>query len=111
MAHITNNNIQVEVYMLQIFMSLIVGTTSGMWVTSVKTCLAWRYVFCCGRRNATTKTTVLMSTNAGSTVPVYTYTSSTNQLHQQRQPLMSSHVLGSTGSAHSGSAGRNYRLH
>lgn len=40
---------QVQVYMLQIFMSLIVGITSGMWVSSRKTCDTWTKCICCGR--------------------------------------------------------------
>ncbi|XP_038077572.1 frizzled-4-like [Patiria miniata] len=32
----------VEVYMLKIFMSLVVGVTSGMWIWSAKTLVSWR---------------------------------------------------------------------
>lgn len=34
--------------MLNIFMSLIVGTTAGMWVGSRKTCTTWQRILCCG---------------------------------------------------------------
>ncbi|XP_071801085.1 frizzled-4-like [Asterias amurensis] len=33
----------VEVYMLKIFMSLVVGVTSGMWIWSAKTLVSWRH--------------------------------------------------------------------
>lgn len=36
---------QVEVYMLKIFMSLVVGITSGMWVWSSKTLNSWKTFF------------------------------------------------------------------
>ncbi|KAK3098372.1 hypothetical protein FSP39_018902 [Pinctada imbricata] len=36
---------QVEVYMLKIFMSLVVGTTSGMWIWSSKTINSWKRFF------------------------------------------------------------------
>ena len=35
----------VEVYMLKIFMSLVVGITSGMWIWSSKTAASWRQFF------------------------------------------------------------------
>ena len=38
----------VEVYMLKIFMSLVVGITSGMWIWSSKTLSSWKH-FCSGR--------------------------------------------------------------
>lgn len=38
----------VEVYMLKIFMSLVVGITSGMWIWSSKTVSSWKH-FCSGR--------------------------------------------------------------
>ncbi|XP_076466566.1 frizzled-9-like [Babylonia areolata] len=38
----------VEVYMLKIFMSLVVGITSGMWIWSSKTLASWKH-FCSGR--------------------------------------------------------------
>ncbi|PVD28126.1 hypothetical protein C0Q70_10708 [Pomacea canaliculata] len=38
----------VEVYMLKIFMSLVVGITSGMWIWSSKTVSSWKN-FCSGR--------------------------------------------------------------
>ncbi|KAK7503029.1 hypothetical protein BaRGS_00005655, partial [Batillaria attramentaria] len=38
----------VEVYMLKIFMSLVVGITSGMWIWSSKTLSSWKN-FCSGR--------------------------------------------------------------
>jgi len=41
---------KVDVYILKIFMTLIVGITSGMWVWSRKTCSTWqRRVPCCYR--------------------------------------------------------------
>jgi frizzled protein 9/10 len=35
----------VEVALLRVFLSLVVGVTSGMWVWSSKTCKAWRSIF------------------------------------------------------------------
>ena len=42
----------IEIFMLKIFMSLVVGTTSGMWIWSSKTINAWRNFFrrLCGRK-------------------------------------------------------------
>lgn len=47
---------QVGVYMVNIFMRVIVGVTTGMWVWSGKTCVTWRRrVLCCGWRAADDK--------------------------------------------------------
>ena len=45
----------VEVYMLKIFMSLVVGITSGMWIWSSKTLASWRNF--CTRRSSRRKST------------------------------------------------------
>lgn len=46
----THSRPKVDVYILKIFMTLIVGITSGMWVWSRKTCATWqRRVPCCNR--------------------------------------------------------------
>lgn len=39
---------RVEIYMLKIFMSLVVGVTCGMWVLSKKTFATWRKLLTCG---------------------------------------------------------------
>lgn len=42
----------VEIFMLKIFMSLVVGITSGMWIWSTKTVMLWQKFFLglCGQR-------------------------------------------------------------
>lgn len=47
----------VEIFMLKIFMSLVVGITSGMWIWSSKTVLLWQRFFLglCGQRQALRK--------------------------------------------------------
>ncbi|XP_069938691.1 frizzled-9 isoform X2 [Cherax quadricarinatus] len=47
----------VEIFMLKIFMSLVVGITSGMWIWSSKTVMLWRKFFqgLCGHRQALRK--------------------------------------------------------
>uniref|UniRef100_A0A0B7AQP5 Frizzled-4 n=1 Tax=Arion vulgaris TaxID=1028688 RepID=A0A0B7AQP5_9EUPU len=44
----------VEVYMLKLFMSLVIGITSGMWIWSVKTIASWKTF--CSRRFTRRKT-------------------------------------------------------
>ncbi|CAL4122163.1 unnamed protein product [Meganyctiphanes norvegica] len=43
----------VEIFMLKIFMSLVVGITSGMWIWSAKTMVLWQRFFmsCCNSRS------------------------------------------------------------
>ena len=54
---------QVEVYMLKIFMSLAVGTTSGMWIWSYKTINSWKRF--CSNRFSRRKTNLSASGNVG----------------------------------------------
>lgn len=39
---------QAEMYILNIFMSLVVGISTGMWIVSSKTFHSWQRVLCCG---------------------------------------------------------------
>ncbi|XP_046326849.1 frizzled-9-like [Haliotis rufescens] len=44
-CHLEHSIPTVEVFMLKIFMSLVVGSTSGMWIWSSKTVASWRQFF------------------------------------------------------------------
>ncbi|VDK47415.1 unnamed protein product [Anisakis simplex] len=42
------NDVSAELYVLNIFMSLAVGISTGMWILSSKTFHSWQRVLCCG---------------------------------------------------------------